>query len=103
MTNLFFPNSEKIFGVVSIKAMNNKNTFVGVSILSPLNGLLFINLFPVTTLLISIFQGNPVTSFDLLGTGFIIVSLVSNNMFVRMQQKKEANQPVQTYLHERVS
>ncbi|WP_342429557.1 DMT family transporter [Neobacillus sp. FSL H8-0543] len=85
-------------GVIALLGWN-----IGVSILSPLNGLLFINFVPVTTLLISIFQGNPVTKFDLLGTGFIIVSLVSNNMFVRMLQKKEANQSVQTYLHERVS
>ena len=54
---------------------------IGVSILSPLNALLFINFVPVTTLSVSIFQGNHVTMFDLLGTVFIIVSLLSNNIF----------------------
>jgi drug/metabolite transporter (DMT)-like permease len=85
-------------GVIALLGWN-----IGVSILSPLNGLLFINFVPITTLLISIFQGNPVTSYDILGTIFIIVSLLSNNIFVRMLQRKESNQHVQTYLHERAS
>jgi drug/metabolite transporter (DMT)-like permease len=85
-------------GIIALLGWN-----IGVSILSPLNGLLFINFVPVTTLLISIFQGNPVTMFDLLGTVFIIVSLLSNNIFVRMLQRKESNQHVQTYLQERAS
>ena len=72
-------------GVIALLGWN-----IGVSILSPLNGLLFINFVPVTTLLISIFQGNHVTMFDLLGTVFIIISLLSNNIFVRMLQKKES-------------
>lgn len=71
-------------GVIALLGWN-----IGVSILSPLNGLLFINFVPVTTLVISVFQGNPVTRFDLLGTIFIIVSLLSNNIFVRMLQKKK--------------
>jgi hypothetical protein len=85
-------------GVIALLGWN-----IGVSILSPLNGLLFINVVPVTTLLISIFQGNPVTMFDVLGTVFIIVSLLSNNIFVRMLQRKESNLQVQPYLQERVS
>jgi len=76
---------------------------IGVSILSPLNGLLFINFVPVTTLLISIFQGNAVTMFDLIGTFLIIISLVSNNIFIRLSQKKASNRHVQTRLRERVS
>ncbi|MFS0824599.1 DMT family transporter [Bacillus sp. 1P02SD] len=61
---------------------------IGVSILSPINALLFINFVPVTTLLVSIFQGYHVTMFDILGTVFIILSLVANNLFVRLQKKK---------------
>lgn len=61
---------------------------IGVSILSPINALLFINFVPVTTLLVSIFQGYHVTMFDILGTAFIILSLVANNLFVRLQKKK---------------
>ena len=85
-------------GVIALLGWN-----IGVSILSPLNGLLFINFVPVTTLSISIFQGNQVTMFDLLGTSFIIVALLSNNIFVRMLQKKETKQPAPTKLRESIS
>ncbi|WP_062110708.1 DMT family transporter [Bacillus niameyensis] len=60
---------------------------VGVSLLSPLNALLFFNFVPVTTLFISIIQGNHVTVFDLLGTVLIILSLLSNNFFLRIQRQ----------------
>lgn len=75
---------------------------VGVSILSPINALLFINFVPVTTLLISVYQGNDVTIYDILGTVFIMISLVANNIFVRMQMKGY-KQLVQTNLREQVS
>lgn len=76
---------------------------IGVTILSPLNALLFINFVPVTTLLVSVFQGNHITVYDLLGTILIIVSLLSNNIFVRMLQNKGSKKPVQTHLRERAS
>lgn len=82
-------------GVIALLGWN-----IGVSILSPLNGLLFINFVPVTTLLISIFQGNQVTMFDLFGTILIIVSLLSNNIFLRMSQKKKSIKQVRTNLRE---
>ena len=43
-------------GVIALVGWN-----VGVSILSPLNGLLFINFVPVTTLVISSVQGTHIT------------------------------------------
>ncbi|OAH52607.1 transporter [Domibacillus aminovorans] len=61
---------------------------IGIGILSPLNGILFINFVPVTTLIISIVQGYKITSFDMIGTILIIVSLISNNLFLRLHQKK---------------
>ncbi|WP_409271382.1 DMT family transporter [Neobacillus sp. SCS-31] len=70
---------------------------IGVSLLSPLNALLFINFVPVTTLSISIFQGNEVTTFDIFGTVLIIVSLLSNNIFVRIKSASPNN------LSERIS
>lgn len=67
---------------------------IGVGILSPLNALLFINFVPLTTLAISIVQGNQPTSYDYIGTVFIIVSLISNNVFLRIQQNhKEGRAP----------
>jgi drug/metabolite transporter (DMT)-like permease len=68
----------------------------GVSILSSLNGLLFINFVPVTTLILSIFQGTQVTLFDVIGTILIIASLLSNNIFLRIRQKKASNKKMQT-------
>jgi drug/metabolite transporter (DMT)-like permease len=85
-------------GVIALLGWN-----IGVSILSPLNGLLFINFVPVTTLAISIFQGNAVTTFDLLGTTFIIVSLLSNNLYIRTLQKKETKLAVPSTKRERMS
>ncbi|MBS4197766.1 DMT family transporter [Lederbergia citri] len=75
---------------------------IGVSILSPINALLFINFVPVTTLLISIYQGYDVTMFDILGTVLIVISLLANNIFLRLQ-KKENKQFIRTNLHERIS
>ncbi|MEC1525946.1 DMT family transporter [Neobacillus niacini] len=75
---------------------------IGVSILSPINALLFINFVPVTTLLISIYQGYDVTMFDILGTVLIVISLLANNLFVRVQ-KNGYKQQVQTNLHQRAS
>ncbi|MDI2586679.1 DMT family transporter [Psychrobacillus sp. NEAU-3TGS] len=60
---------------------------VGVSILTPLNGLLFINFVPVTTLVISLIQGNQVNYVELIGITFIIFSLIANNMFLRKKQQ----------------
>lgn len=76
---------------------------IGVSILSPLNALLFINFVPVTTLAVSVFQGTYITVFDLIGTVLIIASLLFNNIFVRTAQKKESKQLAQRHLRERAS
>lgn len=61
---------------------------VGVNILKPVNALLFINFVPVTTLVISLFQGYQITFLDFLGTALIILALVANNIFVRIQMRK---------------
>lgn len=68
---------------------------IGVGLLTPLNALLFINFVPVTTLFISIVQGNAVTIFDFVGTALIIAALLSNNIYVRMLQKKKENHSAQ--------
>lgn len=68
-------------GVIALVGWN-----YGVSVITPLNGLLFLNFVPVTTLVIQIFQGDRVTAYDYVGTVFIILSLVSNNIYIRWQQ-----------------
>lgn len=70
-------------GVIALVGWN-----YGVSVITPLNGLLFLNLVPVTTLVIQIFQGTGVTVYDYIGTFFIIASLLSNNVFLRLQQRR---------------
>lgn len=85
-------------GVIALLGWN-----IGVSILSPLNALLFINFVPITTLAISMFQGNHITMFDLLGTVLIIISLLSNNIFVRISQKKKSKTRIPVHLQEGIS
>lgn len=74
-------------GVIALVGWN-----YGVSVITPLNGLLFLNFVPVTTLIIQIFQGASITSYDYIGTIFIIAALLSNNIFVRLQQKRVETQ-----------
>lgn len=61
---------------------------IGVSILSPINALLFINFVPVTSLVVSLFQGYHIEVYDIIGTVFIVVGLLANNVYVRLQTKK---------------
>ena len=70
-------------GVIALVGWN-----YGVSVITPLNGLLFLNFVPVTTLVIQIFQGVGVTAYDYVGTIFIIMSLLLNNLFIRLLQRK---------------
>lgn len=70
-------------GVIALVGWN-----YGISIIKPLNGLLFQNFVPVTTLTISFIQGNTITKFDVLGTVFIIFALIANNIYIRIQQRK---------------
>ena len=76
---------------------------IGVGILSPLNALLFINFVPVTTLVISIVQGSQLTAYDYIGTAFIVFSLISNNVFVRMRQNNTTPQVLRRRLREVLS
>ena len=85
-------------GVIALLGWN-----IGVSLLSPLNALLFINFVPVTTLFISVIQGNGITSFDLVGTALIITSLIANNMYVRVLDKKRATHSVQSTINKGIS
>lgn len=63
----------------------------GVKRLSPLSGLLFINVVPVTTIAVSLFQGHEVTWSDLAGTGLITAALLSRYLFASRIEKKPAS------------
>ncbi|MGG0821257.1 DMT family transporter [Paenibacillus turicensis] len=51
----------------------------GLKLLSPINGILFINFVPVTTFLIMALQGYHINMYELYGTLLIIFALVFNN------------------------
>ncbi|MFS0690659.1 DMT family transporter [Sporosarcina sp. 179-K 8C2 HS] len=70
-------------GVIALVGWN-----YGVSVITPLNGLLFLNFVPVTTLVIQILQGVSITAYDYIGTIFIIMSLLLNNVFIRLHQDR---------------
>src|SRR5690625_2008403 len=66
-------------GVIALVGWN-----YGVSVITPLNGLLCLNFVPVTTLIIQIFHGAGCIVYDNLRTIFVIVTLLSNNIFIRL-------------------
>ncbi|MGE7273626.1 DMT family transporter [Brevibacillus panacihumi] len=57
----------------------------GIKALTPLNGILFINLVPITTLILMSFQGYEISMFECYGTLLVIFALIRNNHFQRKQ------------------
>ncbi|KQL49776.1 transporter [Brevibacillus choshinensis] len=57
----------------------------GIKALTPLNGILFINLVPVTTFILMSFQGYEISMFEFYGTLLVIFALIRNNHFQRKQ------------------
>ncbi|OAB34816.1 transporter [Paenibacillus macquariensis subsp. defensor] len=56
---------------------------LGLKLLSPPNGLLFINFVPITTFVIMAFQGYHISSYEIVGTLLIIFALIRNNAYQR--------------------
>ncbi|QDQ02586.1 DMT family transporter [Lysinibacillus fusiformis] len=73
-------------GIVALLCWN-----YGVKILSSINGILFINFVPITTLVIMMVQGYTITIFDVVGTLLVIIALIRNNIC----QRKEVNKDIQ--------
>ncbi len=67
-----------ISGVLALFSWN-----AGNRALTPINGILFINVVPVTTFLISILSGYSMSQLELIGAGITIGALVSNNLHQR--------------------
>ena len=63
----------------------------GVSILTPINGILFINFAPITTLVIGFMQGYDLTAYDIVGTTLIITALLLNNLYQRYLIKRRTS------------
>ncbi|KEK21944.1 transporter [Bacillus gaemokensis] len=80
-------------GIVALLTWN-----YGVKILSSINGILFINFVPITTLVIMMLQGYKVTTFDIVGTLLVITALIRNNTY----QRKEENRNKQVLQEEQL-
>lgn len=63
----------------------------GVEILKPINAILFINLAPVTTVVIRFIQGHTISVYELSGVVIVCTMIVLNNMYqrYRMNQLKK--------------
>lgn len=64
----------------------------GVTLLKPINAILFINLAPVTTIIIRLVQGHTVSAFEFTGVFIVCAMIVLNNMYQRYMMNKAAVQ-----------
>lgn len=76
---------------------------VGVSILKPVNGLLFINFVPITTVVITFIQGRAITVYDIVGVLIVIIALTLHAIFQRRRWRMtlERRQRNTTYWSQR--
>ena len=65
----------------------------GIRRLGPVNGVLFINLVPVTAFTIGVAAGHAFRATELAGAGLVIASLVANNLYLRWQNTRRAPTP----------
>lgn len=56
----------------------------GVAMLKPINAILFINLAPVTTIVIRMIQGHTITFFEFMGVSIVCLMIILNNLYQRM-------------------
>ncbi|WP_239615508.1 DMT family transporter [Cohnella mopanensis] len=78
-------------GLVALLSWN-----LGIKLLSPLNGILFINFVPITTFVIMAFQGYQISIFEFFGTLLIIFALLRNNAYQRKSKSILQNEPSTT-------
>lgn len=62
----------------------------GIKILGPLNGILFINLVPITAFSIGLAQGHEFSTAEIAGAAITIAALVANNISVRQASARAA-------------
>lgn len=65
-------------GVIAVFSWNT-----GIQTLGPINGVLFINLVPITAFMIGFLQGKEFTSAEITGAGITIAALLVNNLYAR--------------------
>ncbi|MGH7253472.1 MAG: hypothetical protein ACREIE_06690, partial [Nitrospiraceae bacterium] len=77
-----------ISGVLALFTWN-----AGNRALTPINGILFINLVPVTTFVISVLPGYSLNRLEVVGTMVTIAALVSNNLYQRRLLRGKSGVP----------
>jgi len=70
-------------GVIAVFAWN-----LGNRIVTPTNGILFMNLVPITSFVITIIGGYQVSLFEVLGCAITILALIGNNVISRLTKAK---------------
>src|SRR5699024_3462223 len=60
----------------------------GVTILKPINAILFINFAPVTTVVIRLIQGHTPSIYELSGVILVCIMIIVNNMYQRIINRK---------------
>lgn len=71
-----------VAGVIGFYVWNTGNKIV-----KPINGILFMNLVPVTAFVVSVLQGYQISNFEITGALITIAGLVGNNLYVRKMTK----------------
>lgn len=59
----------------------------GINGLGAINGILFVNLVPVFSFIIGIYQGHCLSYFEVIGSTITIIALIFNNYFMRLANK----------------
>lgn len=77
-----------VAGLMALLAWNQ-----GVEMLTPVNGMLFINFVPATTFLISVIQGYQVSPAEWFGTALIMGALLVNNLLSRRSAQPQVKGP----------
>lgn len=60
----------------------------GVTILKPINAILFVNFAPVTTVLIRFIQGHTISIYEISGVALVCLMIIANNMYQRMVSRR---------------
>lgn len=76
-------------GLVALLSWN-----AGIRALTPVNGILFISLVPITTFIIMAFQGYSISLYEFYGALLVIFALIQNNI----NQRKNVNSSMQVEL-----
>ena len=61
----------------------------GNKIVGPINGILFMNLVPVTSFVITVIGGYHISAFELVGCLLVIIALIANNLYNRYKSNKK--------------